>query len=205
MMPASDSKTVKSEKPFSPSCERNKRPILEVLKKEIGPQYRRLLEVGAGTGQHAHYFSSFFKSLDWQTSDVKANHPAIEMWTGRRPFSYQIGKDDFPSGNFDLIYTANSLHIMSFDLVKVFISDIGKLTSPPQKILLYGPFNYKGKFTSESNAKFELWLKDRDPLSGIRDFEKIQELMNSISYELHHDYEMPANNRLLVFKRKEKR
>jgi hypothetical protein len=69
-------------------------------------------------------------------------------------------------------------------------------------LAIYGPFNYDGAYTSASNARFDQWLLQRDPLSGIRDFETVNELAGEASFILQGDFAMPANNRLLVWRRK---
>ena len=192
------------EKPYSPSCDRNKEPILEILRLYL--TNGRLLEMGSGTGQHAVYFAQHFPEIEWVTADIDENHNGIKAWLDeaglnntKGPVPFEIGKDSFPDGEYNYVFTANSLHIMSWDHVKAFIALMGEKRIGDMTVLLYGPFNYKGQFTSESNRNFEKWLKDRNPLSGIRNFEDIQEEMQKAGFGLRNDHEMPANNRLLVF------
>lgn len=196
------------DKPFSPSCERNKVPILERLKNILLQQELKLLEVGSGTGQHAVFFSQQFPNVEWVTSDVLQNHSGIKMWLAeaknkniKGPLEYEIGKSVFPGQDFDVIFTANTLHIMSWGLVKQFIKELGENLRPGSLVIFYGPFNYGGNYTSHSNQEFDKWLKDRDEESGIRDFEQVFDGMVSHGFELLNDFEMPANNRILLFKR----
>lgn len=200
--------TIVTEKPFAPACERNQQVILSVLKQVIKPEAGKLLEIGSGTGQHAVFMSAHFPNLIWQTSDLIDNHAGIKLWLSganlpqlEAPIHYQAGTTAFPADNFDVVFTANTLHIMSWNSVTCLINDFGNHLNTGARVVIYGPFNYHGQFTSESNAKFELWLKDQNPKSGIRDFERVNALMIEHGFELLIDKTMPANNRCLVFEK----
>lgn len=192
------------EKPFSPAAERNKEAIYQILKQYV--EAGRLFEVGSGTGQHAIYMSSLFPEVEWFVSDRPYYHSGIKNWMSeynipnlKGPLKFVIGEDQFPIKEINYLYTANTLHIMSWKECEIFFYLIG--VSRPTYIFIYGPFNYGGKYTSKSNEAFDFSLKSRDPLSGIRDFESIKEKFNNINYNMICDHEMPANNRLLVFKK----
>ena len=196
------------EKPYSSSCERNYKVICDVLKKVIGNNHKNLLEVGSGTGQHAVYIAPQFPHITWTTSDLKLNHEGINLWLQeanisniKGPLELEIGKNDFPDGNFDVVYTANTLHIMDWDKGKMFMELCGKNLNKDALVIIYGPFNYNGAYTSQSNASFDTFLKERDPLSGIRSFEEVNENLSSRGFTLLNDFEMPANNRTLCFKK----
>lgn len=199
------------EKPFSPACERNQQPILEVLKQYISPEDSiRLLEIGAGTGQHAVYLAPNFPNMHWIVSDVKYNHSGIKQWLKdtaqpniHGPETLQVGKDDFPGKRpFDAVFTANTLHIMSWKLDKTMFKMLGKRLREGCLVFFYGPFNYDGNYSSDSNREFDEWLKSRDDKSGIRNFEDVVGSMEKNDFALLKDHEMPANNRLLVFRKK---
>jgi cyclopropane fatty-acyl-phospholipid synthase-like methyltransferase len=172
-------------KPFAESCQQNRDPILEVLRFELADK-SRLLEIGSGTGQHAVYFAPEFPQLLWQTSDVADMH----------------GEDQWPQDSYDAVFSANTAHIMSWSQVECFIRGIGRVLRTGGVFCLYGPFNYNGQYTSESNARFDSWLRSRDPLSGVRDFEALDELARLAGLVLKRDYAMPANNRTLVWSRR---
>ncbi len=195
-------------KPYSESCEQNRAPILEILQKELEDS-GSLLEIGSGTGQHAVYFAPHFPNLLWQTSDCATNHAGILQWLSsvkrpniHAPLNLDVSSGNWPTTPFDFVFSANTVHIMSWPMVKNMFENIGKTLKSDGKFCLYGPFNYNGQFTSESNLRFDQWLKDRDTNSGIRDFEALDKLSRNASLHLHKDYEMPANNRLLVWKKR---
>lgn len=193
-------------KPFSQACENNKNFILPIIQSSF-KHSKNLLEIGSGTGQHAVYFAKKMPWLSWQTSDVIENHQGINQWLSEYQENNLIAPIDlnlnalWPIAQVDAIYTANTLHIISWSLVKAFFQGVSQHLSSDGKCCIYGPFNYQGKFTSESNANFNDWLKERDSQSGIRDIEKIEELAIRAGLSLEADNEMPANNRLLVFKK----
>jgi len=195
-------------KPFSQACENNKQPILNVLT-NVFSKTDHVLEIGSGTGQHAVFFGQHLPHLTWQTSDLAINHSGINLWLDetalpnvQKPIDIDLHKTwPVPSNNqrIDGLYTANTLHIISWPLVVKFFEGIAKNLVKKANVCIYGPFNYQGKYTSESNANFDIWLKDRDINSGIRNIEEILLLANSAGLSLIDDHVMPANNRLLVF------
>ena len=193
-------------KPFAESCEENKQPILDILEQEmIEPQ--RVLEIGSGTGQHAVFFAKQLPHLHWICSDLPENHAGIRLWlteAGLRnvegPLSINAC-ETWPNIEIDCVFSANAIHIMSWDAVQGMILNIGRLLPNGGQIYLYGPFMYDGQHTAESNAQFDVWLKARDPHSGVRDVADLSALMAAESIELVRDYEMPVNNRILVWKK----
>jgi len=182
-------------KPFSEASERNRAPILEVLKR-IFRQSSRVLEIGSGTGQHAAYFASELPHLAWQASDVAENLPGIAHWVQGAIELDVMGR--WPAGPFDAVFTANTCHIMSWPQVEAMFAGVARLR--PRVFAVYGPFHYGGNPTSESNARFDAMLRARDPASGVRDFEAVVRLAQQQRLMLEEDNAMPANNRLLVFR-----
>lgn len=194
-------------KPFSESCEQNREPILTVLRTWFADR-RHVLEVGSGTGQHAVYFAPELPHLVWQTADVPQHHAGIRAWLEeaalpnvRPPLALDVNNATWLDGRYDAIFSANTLHIMSWPEVMRFFEGVGTVLEPGGVLAVYGPFNYNGTFTSESNARFDAWLKARDPASGVRDFEAVDELARAQGLVLQQDIAMPANNRTLVWKR----
>jgi len=194
-------------KPYSESCERNQQPILVVLT-EVFADRSLVLEIGSGTGQHAVYFGARFRHLIWQTSDLPGNHAGICAWIDEAkltnvlsPLSLDVSSDVWPSISVDAVFSANTLHIMAWPQVEAMFRGIGRVLSPNGILCIYGPFNYAGAFTSESNARFDTWLKARDAASGIRDFDAVDALARAEDLVLVRDAAMPANNRTLVWRR----
>lgn len=192
-------------KPFSESCEQNKQPILEILSKELA-HVEQVLEIGSGTGQHAVFFAAELPHLDWQTSDVAEYHPGILAWQAdsglsnvRAPLRLHVTEDRWPETQYDAVFSANTVHIMGWPEVEAMFTGIGSILRPGGRFCLYGPFNYGGRFTSDSNARFDQWLKTRDSRSGVRNFEDLDQLARAAGMRLVQDYAMPANNRLLVW------
>jgi SAM-dependent methyltransferase len=184
-------------KPFSEPSERNREPILAVLKR-VFSRAKKVLEVGSGTGQHAAYFASELPHLKWQASDRAENLADIRQWVAD-PIELDVDQP-FPKVDADAVFTANTSHIMSWPQVERMFAGIGAMPSV-KTFCLYGPFNYGGKHTSDSNARFDAMLRGRDPASGIRDAEAIIALAARHAFRLAEDNAMPANNRLLVFSR----
>jgi len=194
-------------KPFAESCEQNKQAILNVLEKVLADS-RHLLEFGSGTGQHAVYFGQHLPHLQWQTSDLQNNHEGIKAWLEEAalpnvlsPLALDVSDAHWPPISVDSIFSANALHIMSWRCVEHLFVGIGKILESNGLVCIYGPFNYNNAFTSESNEKFDGWLKSRDPESGIRNFENVDALARAQGLVLVEDYEMPANNRTLVWEK----
>lgn len=194
-------------KPYSQACENNKAPILAVIK-EVFTQPVTVLEIGSGTGQHACYFAKELPHLNWQPSDLAENIAGINAWRIEAqlqnllpPIILDVTDSMWPSSGIDALFTANTLHIMCWEKVQLLFDRLDNVLNPNAQVCIYGPFNYNGNYTSDSNARFDMWLKDRDPLSGIRNFEDVINLAKNAGLEFINDNAMPANNRLLVFKK----
>jgi cyclopropane fatty-acyl-phospholipid synthase-like methyltransferase len=191
----------------SEACERNKGPILAVLAGELDAS-RAVLEIGSGTGQHAVHFATHLPHLTWQPSDVRAQLPPLIERLAREappnvraPVALDVRDDPWPLASFDAVFSANSLHIMAWSAVREFFRGTGAVLRAGGVLCVYGPVRYRGEYTSESNAQFDLWLKARDPQSGIRDFEALDELALAQGLRLRADHAMPANNQTLVWRR----
>lgn len=198
--------------PLSRACENNKQPILEVLQKELQDS-QQVLEIGSGTGQHSVYFAPNLAHLQWHTSDVRANHWAIKAWHAAHPASnlqgplaFDLASDAFPNSPidtiaYDTVFTANTLHIISWALVEQLFQLVGEALATDGKLIVYGPFNEEGYYTSVGNQQFDAMLRQRNADSGIRDKEKVVALATMHGLTLQTSYQMPANNQLLVFQK----
>lgn len=195
-------------KPYSEACDRNRDPILAVIAPLLS-RCRAVLEVGSGTGQHAVYFAARLPHLVWHTSDREENHPGIRLWLEeaglanvRPPLSLDVTQAPWPRLDIDAVFSANTTHIMHWSEVEAFFRGAGARLPKGGIFLLYGPFNFGGHYTSESNAQFDLRLKGRDPLSGIRNFEDIDGLAAGAGLLFREDFPMPANNRILFWEKR---
>jgi len=196
-------------KPYSAACDQNRDPILAVLKELLGTLIETnptILEVGTGTGQHAVYFGKALPQVVWQCSDQQQYHSGIQAWLDEAqlsnvlpPLSLNVSEDSWPNTQYDLLYSANVMHIMHWQNVVDLFAKGAQCIKPGGLMVCYGPFNYGGQYTSPSNAQFDQSLRMRDPKSGIRNFEDLQKLADEADLNFIRDYEMPANNRILVW------
>jgi cyclopropane fatty-acyl-phospholipid synthase-like methyltransferase len=192
---------------LSEACERNKDPILEVLRSEFAAS-RSVLEVGSGTGQHAVHFAAHLPHLAWQPSELEeqlgplAERIRLEGRSNlRAPIALDARDHPWRVTPVDAVFSANTLHIMAWSAVREFVRGVGGCLAAPGVLCVYGPFRFRGQYTSDSNAEFDGWLRTRDPDSGIRDFEALEALTRTQGLVFSADHAMPANNRTLVWRR----
>ena len=197
---------IQPAKPHAPACDRNRDPILAVLRRHFADR-RHVLEIGSGTGQHAVYFAAALPHVTWQTSDVAENLSGIRMWLDEArlpnlpaPLLLDVN-GQWPQTRYDAVFSANTLHIMSWSEVQTLFDRLDSALTADAVLAIYGPFNYGGRFTSPSNASFDATLKHHAAHMGIRDFEAVDALARSIGLVLIEDCAMPANNRTLVWRR----
>lgn len=191
--------------PFSQACENNKAVILQVLCQAFADR-RQVLEIASGTGQHACHFAAHMPWLRWQPTELPENlavlGPRCSAYGGVNllpPSALDVRTDPWPLNVPDALFTANSLHIMAYAAVEQFFAGLARHAGNDVVLAVYGPFNYRGEYTSESNARFDQWLAQQHPDSAIRDFEAVDALAVDAGFSLRADNEMPANNRLLVW------
>ncbi len=195
------------QRPYAPACARNQHALGETLRRYL-PRHCTLLEIGSGTGQHAAFLAAQNPGWRWQCSDLAENLPGIAQWLedlppARRldPIVLDVSRDSWPAGPYQVVFTANTLHIMPWSAVRLLFAGLGHTLAKGGLFAAYGPFNYAGQFTSPSNAEFDRWLKDRAAHQGIRDFAAVDALAQGAGCELLGDEAMPANNRLLIWRK----
>lgn len=191
-------------KPYSESCEQNKDVILSTIQPYL-VDGTKVLEIGSGTGQHALYFANLNPQIVWQPSDRAEYLQGIEAWTidAAHPNIKPVIELDvlelWPSESYDLLFTANSFHIMGNNAVKTCLEKVGSCLIENGYFIVYGPFNYNAQYTSSSNQRFDGLLKANDPESGIKDIEWVCEIAQKAGLRLIKDIDMPANNRILIW------
>lgn len=192
--------------PFSEACERNKDPILGVLRGAFAG-CTHVLEIGSGTGQHAVHFALAMPQIVWQPSETAEAMPALRKRIFaegpknlRAPVFLDVTETPWDVRKVDGVFTANTLHIMHWPQVEALFANLPAVMKPETVLAIYGPFRYGGDFTSSSNREFNDMLRAREPGSGIRDFEAVNALAERAGFRLVADHRMPANNQTLVWK-----
>jgi SAM-dependent methyltransferase len=194
---------VNDARQFSPACERNREPILAVLK-EILPRHGTVVEVGCGTGQHAVYFASQLPELTWQPVDRAGTLDSVKTWRDvarlanlAAPLEFDLHDEALPVGEVAAIVSINVLHIAPWEAGQRLFTHAARHLPSGGVVYLYGPYRYADRPLEPSNEEFELWLKARDAGSGIRDFEAVDAVASRYGFRLGGDRAMPANNRSL--------
>lgn len=192
--------------PYAPACDRNREPILAVLREAFADR-RRVLEIGSGTGQHAVHFAAALPHLSWQCSDRAENLTGIRAWLAHgalantpEPLAFDVN-GTWPTQRYDALFSANTLHIMSWPEVVRLFAGLRGILAPDAVVVIYGPFNIGGRYTHENNAAFDASLKSRAPHQGIRDLEAVDALARSAELAWAESRPMPANNHCLVWRR----
>lgn len=196
-----------NERPDAPAARRNREAILEVLQQEIS-HGASVLEIGSGTGQHAVHFGSAMPGVTWQTSDRRQHHEGIDAWVSSSglsnvlpPIELDVMTPPDISAHYDVMFSANTAHIMSAEAVERMFALVGSLLPCDGLFFLYGPFNVDGAFTSDSNCDFDQSLRAQDPAMGIRDLADLNRLGASNGLSQVRRYAMPANNMFVVWQR----
>ncbi len=189
-----------------PSSERNKRPILDVLRRVL-PASGTVLEIAGGSGQHAAFFSENLPGIEWLPTDIDEERLAsIRAWredsSGTNllePRRLNVLDADWEIGTVDVVFSANMVHITPWECCLGLLAGARRHLSPGGLLILYGPFGIGGEHTAPSNAAFDESLRSRDPRWGVRDLDAIRDAADGLVLE--ERFEMPANNQVLVFRR----
>lgn len=194
----------------APATARNREPILEGLARWL-VEPARVLEIASGTGQHAVYFAERMPHLEWQPSDRAADLlESIEAWVAdaglpnvRRPIVLDAAASTWPvaPGDFDAIFNANMIHIAPWPVALGLFAGAGRTLEAGGLLFLYGPFRVDGQHTAPSNAAFDENLRARDPDWGVRDLTEVRALAETHGLSLVEESDLPANNKLIVFRK----
>ncbi|RDZ26656.1 DUF938 domain-containing protein [Lysobacter silvisoli] len=209
--------------PYAPACDRNRDPILEVLRAHL-PAQAQVLEIGSGTGQHAVHFAAAVPGWTWQCSDRAEKLPGIRAWLAHAslantppPFELYAVTEPVPGlmpprppipldpvsrrSGYDVVYSANTLHIMGWPQAQALFAALPTLLADDSRVVVYGPFKAGGEYLSQSDLQFDAILRERDAASGLRDIEAVLALAESAGLRLIDRRAMPAHNHCLVWRR----
>ncbi len=192
---------------FAPAAERNKGPILEVLRRVLPPS-GLMLEIASGSGQHALHFAAAMPALVWQTSDpdaaMRASLEAVcdgdAPGNLRPPVDIDVTSPRWGLDRADAVVCINMIHIAPWRATRSLVTGAARLLPPGGPLVLYGPFRIGGAHTSPSNAAFDADLRRRDPSWGVRELEEVERLATRAGFRLEETVDMPANNLTVVFR-----
>ena len=195
----------------SPAAERNKAPILAALQGLL-PTRGRLLEIAAGTGQHAAHCAAALPGWHWQPTDPSPDAlGSIRAWARQQPspgllppLQLDVLQQPWPlppDQPFDAIYCANMLHIAPWACCAALMHGAAQWLVPGGLLLTYGPYFVEGEAPSPGNAAFDADLRARNPAWGIRWLHAVQAEAAAAGLQWVQRLAMPANNQLLVFRR----
>lgn len=189
------------------SPERNKGPILEVLRRVL-PAHGTVLEIASGSGQHAVFFSEHLPGIIWLPTDIAAERlDSIQAWREDssqsnilEPRRIDVLDVDWEIGTVEAVFSANMVHITPWECCLGLVHGARRHVRPGGLMIFYGPFRIGGEHTAPSNAEFDESLRQRDPRWGVRDLEAVRDAAKG--FKLEERVEMPANNQMLIFRRR---
>ena len=198
-----------SAKLTAPAAERNKQPILDVLRRVL-PASGLVLEIASGTGQHVVHFAKALRHLTWQPSDPDARaRSSISAWIAekalgnvREPLDLDVRCQPWPVASCDALVCINMIHISPWSATQALFEGAARILPEGGVIYLYGPYRVNGRDTSESNAAFDATLRAQDPEWGVRDLERVVDTADSCGFDFVESVAMPANNLSVVWRRR---
>lgn len=191
----------------SDACERNKDPILEVLR-DVLPDDPRVLEIGSGTGQHAVYFAENLEGVEWQPADrpgclesVRGRYERADLPNLREPLALDLFDETWKVDPVDAVVAINVLHIAPWEATERLFAHADEILEG-DLVYVYGPFRYEDRELEDSNERFDQMLRSRDPQMGLRTVADVEQKAAEHGFELVDDRPMPANNRSLIWRRR---
>jgi uncharacterized protein DUF938 len=192
------------ERRFAAAAERNREPILAVLRRVL-PARGTMLEIASGTGQHVAHFAQALPALTFQPSEREREmHASIASWCAGLPnvlppLLLDVTHAPWPIARCDALFNANMIHIAPWPVCEALLRGAARCLAPDAPLVLYGPFRIGGTHTADSNAAFDARLRGQDPSWGVRDLEAVCELAAANGFALRERVAMPANNQTLIF------
>ncbi|XP_066603874.1 methyltransferase-like 26 [Prorops nasuta] len=207
--------TVASRALIYPAADRNKDPILSVLRQYINPASNQtLLEIASGSGQHVAHFAKNFPQITFYPSEYESRlldsiaahvHGLANV---REPLKIDITTDYttwtngcFKANSFDYVYNANMMHISHYECTIGLFKNVGKLLKQNGILFTYGPYAINGTISPESNINFHKSLKSQDASWGLRDVADLQKLAKENNIDMIKMFDMPANNKTIIWKK----
>lgn len=195
---------------YAPTAERNRAPILEVLRRHV-PERARVLEVASGTGQHAAWFAAAMPQTRWLPSEADPSaFASIAAWAEfedasnvDEPVLLDAAAERWPVDLLDVVYCANLIHIAPWSCCTGLLRGAGRHLAPDGILVLYGPFKVDGRHTSASNVAFDRGLRAQDSRWGVRDLRDVETRAAERGLHLVENVAMPANNLVVVFRRRD--
>jgi hypothetical protein len=196
-------------KRHAPSAERNREPLLPVLR-EVLPPRGNVLEVASGTGQHAVFFSRAFPGLAWQPTDADPTaRESIAAWRQeegppnlREPLELDASASTWPVESADAIVCINMVHISPWEACQGLMRGAGRVLPPGGPLVLYGAYFIEGRPTAPSNLAFDASLRERNPAWGVRELGAVTEEARAHGLERDRVIDMPSNNFTVVFRKR---
>lgn len=193
---------------FSAAADRNRAPILAVLRRHL-PASGLVLEIASGSGQHITHFAAALPALEWQPSDADPSAQAsIRAWVAqegttnvREPIALDVRERPWPLTHADAVVAINMIHISPWEATTALFGGASEVLSEGSPLLVYGPFRRDGAHTAPSNESFDRQLRSQDPAWGVRDLEAVAEAARAHGFRLADTVAMPANNFSVVFRR----
>jgi len=191
---------------FSAAAEQNRQPILDVLQGELTAG-DVVLELGAGSGQHASFFGASLPDVIWQPTDVAECMASIDDWTEpqrknvRPALALDVRQSPWPDLDVNVCYTANTFHIMALEAVDALLLGCAGCLDEGEKLCVYGPFSFDGQHTSDSNRHFDEMLRQQNPDMGVRDLTQLDAQAATVGFGPSRQVPMPANNLLVIWSR----
>jgi len=192
----------------APSAGRNRGPIAAVLREWL-PRNGLVLELASGTGEHSVHFARTFPQITWQPSDVEPKAVAsIEAWQAdaqrpnlREPVVLDVADLPWPVAHADALLSINLVHISPWEVSLALLEGAKRVLPEGGPFILYGPWRVAGEPVAESNLLFEAQLKERDERFGLREVGEFAAEAEACGLLLSEQRVMPANNRMLLFRR----
>ncbi len=195
-------------KQLSESSERNKDPILDVLK-AVMPKTGLILEIASGTGQHAVHFAAALPGIVWQPSDIDPElRASVSAWRDEaalqnllEPIHLDVTADPWPVRDAAAMVCTNMIHIAPWEACIGLLDGAGRILPEGGILYMYGPYKVGGKHTAPSNEQFDQSLRARDALWGIRNLDDVALEARRRGLHLIKTQKMPANNFSVIYRK----